>query len=239
MATEFTMRTHPILQDTTMLNSVNLGITTFCSMRCPKCSINIPEIARKKEARHATVPEILKAASVMKPMRRVHLTGGEPTIHPLFQYLVKKIRYWFEAEYVTLETNGVYLDRFKHLIGNNCDLVFITHYQKDAVYEGNPDNTHIIQEAEAFLGSKLVREEPVRHVQSHLRLKPTGPLSDVQPCTKWWDPGLPCGWYNGKIYPCCVTFGIDESLGIPVTPDWREILPTVDKGCDRCLYRGT
>lgn len=231
-------RTDPIFQNTTQTNSVNLGITTLCSMSCPKCSVNVPGVKNTPLGKHAYWYDIHEAGILMRPLRRVHVTGGEPTIHPAFGFIAAYVRDWFQAEYVTLETNGAGVLKYLSDIDRRFDRVFVTHYEKDAIYPGSPDNSEVIRRAGYVLGDKLIHEAPVRHERGH-ELLTLGMLGVETPCSKYFDPGLPCGWYNNKLYGCCVTFGIDPSLGIPVTKDWRDRIAKRPMGCGACCYRGT
>ena len=227
-------RTEPIFQDTNCTNSVNLGLTSLCTMRCPACSVSVPQYKAQNVSKHALVDEIVKDAAYMRGLKRIHLTGGEPTMHPQFEQIATSIRKWFDPQYMTIESNGTGYFKYRKLF-ELFDRVFITHYVKDRIYPGNFDNTSVIECAQRDLGEKLIREEPVTHLQYH---SPVAELN-VKPCSKWYNPGLPAGWYHSRLYSCCVTFGIDRGLGIPVTPDWKEKITELDMGCGRCLYRGT
>lgn len=269
MITTYSMRTHPLLLGTANTDTVNLGITTKCSMRCPNCSIDINGIRDRGEARHRSVLDLAQDINTLTdsaPLRRVHVTGGEPTLHPDFHWisvlLMQKRNIDKAVKHLTLETNGFRYDEHKDIIYKVFDLVFITHYEKDAVYPGSPDNTAIIERAQRDLGDRLVVEPPVRHLPGHspypalqnptlLKRAAAGDKTLLSPmeiegmaereaCSKWHNPGLPAGLYDGNLYACCVSVGIDRGLGIPLTTDWREVLKTpVMKGCFQCAFRGT
>lgn len=239
--TQTSTRTDPVFKDTTNLNSLNLGITTRCSMKCPNCSIDVPYIAEEKEATHAKIADIARDAAFMRPLRRVHVTGGEPTLHPEFGMLSSLVREMFHAQYVTLETNGARLVKYLDVVKAFYDRVFITTYEEDAVYPGSPSNLDVIETAKRHLRSgQLILEPPVRHTQSHVQVLSLRQTKDEEvPCSKWYDPGLPAGWYNGLLYPCCVSFGIRAAGGIPVDANWRERIVNIPMGCQVCCYRGT
>jgi hypothetical protein len=237
-----TNRTEPLFFGTTNVNTVNLGITTKCSMKCPKCSVDVPGWKRDNEDKHASVWSIIRDAKYMMGLRRVHITGGEPTLHPEFEEIAKNAKRWFRCKYLTLETNGFRVAEHMSTIAGNFDKVFITHYRKDAVYPGSPDNTEIINTAAGRLGDKLINEPPVVHSLQHLKVlnrEMSNAGEATFECSKWKDPGLPAGWYNGLLYPCCVTVGIDRGLGIRVTRNWKTEIQKVLRGCESCLYRGT
>jgi hypothetical protein len=201
----------------------------------------MPALMKSKRAYHEPINNIfldLKTMVMQEPLKRIHVTGGEPTLHPEFQNVIWTLTddnsdaKW-RTTYVTIETNGWGYERYRNLFPV-FDKVFITHYLQDAVYPGSPDNTAIVEMAQKDLGNKLIREPPVKHETQHLL-----PIVDSSPCSKWFSPGLPCGYYHRKLYPCCVSFGIDENLGIPITADWREQIRGKEKGCNSCAYRGT
>lgn len=232
-----TNRTAGIFSGTTNTNSVNLGITTLCSMKCPKCSIGMPALMKSKRAKHADLTELfadLTTLTLSQQFKRIHITGGEPTLHPDFEEIVEHIYNENLSEHMTIESNGWGYEKYKDTFRYAFEKVFITHYLQDAVYPGSPDNTAIVEMAQKDLGSKLIREPPVKHETQHLL-----PIANTSPCSKWFSPGLPCGYYHRKLYPCCVSFGIDENLGIPITADWREQILGKAKGCESCAYRGT
>jgi len=246
MTSTYTTLTHPILQNTLQTNSINFGITTRCTMICPKCSIDVPGIKNRKEAQDASISTIHWTASVLTArgtFQRVHITGGEPTIHHAFGLMTPEFKDWFKAEYLTLETNGALVLKHIEVIKKHFDLVFITHYVKGAIYPDNFDNTEIIKRAKQELGDKLITEPPVRHDLEHIKLSlrtEDQKRAEHVACSKFYEPGLPCAWYDGYLYPCCVSFGIDrDRYKVPVTEDWRTVIQDQNKGCSNCLYRGT
>lgn len=236
-----TNRTAGIFTGTTNTNSVNLGITTLCSMKCPKCSIGMPALMKSKRAYHEPMDNIFDDLLTMTnsnkdKLKRIHITGGEPTLHPQFEDIADRLTgedSRLGNEFLTIESNGWGYEKYRSVF-RWFDKVFITHYLQDAMYPGSPDNTAIVEMAQKDLGDKLIREPPVKHETQHLL-----PIVDSSPCSKWFSPGLPCGYYHRKLYPCCVSFGIDENLGIPITADWREQIRGKNKGCHQCCYRGT
>lgn len=228
-------RSEPLFQGTSNQNSINLGLTTLCTMRCPNCSLSMNEVRSKGLGRHVDPVLIQRDAQLMQGLRRVHVTGGEPTMHPNFRSIIPLLREWFNCELLTIETNGFGYQKYRDLF-RLFDRVFITHYVKDAIYPNSPDNSSIIEQAQQDLGEALIQEAPVIHERYHSLLIAG---EDVQPCSKWHSPGLPAGWYEGRLYSCCVTYGIDRNLGIPVTLSWREDIQKQPMGCERCLFRGT
>jgi hypothetical protein len=238
-------RNHPLFEGQNNQNSLNLGLTTFCTMRCPNCSISVPKHKAEKTAKDASVSDIIRDSRWMRGLRRVHLTGGEPLLHPDFRYVAEHARDWFHCSYLTVETNGHLYHKYKDVF-RTFDLVFVTHYEQDTIYPGNPGNGHIVDLVQQDLGDRMIREPPVRHEHGHgireqlVQLNASkGQLPEDVACSKYRNPGLPAGWYDGKVYACCVSFGISSELGIPVTEDWRQRIQNLAKGCIKCCYHGT
>ena len=234
-------RSESIFQNTTQTNTVNLAITTLCTMRCPLCTLDMPVLMQAKQAKHADVQDIERDLKLMAPLRRVHLTGGEPTIHPDFERIVKHAKDWAGCVYLTIETNGARFDRYADLFDAMFDKVFITRYEAGSMYDNSPGNSDIIERAAKLLGDRLIQEPAAVHSRAH----EAGPIAnpdDVEGeivCSKAIKPGLPCSWFDGLLYSCCVTPGIDKSVGIRVTKDWRQRIVQRARGCALCAFRGT
>lgn len=171
-------------------------------------------------------------------------------MHPEFRRIcgwIGAMKIQKDVQYLTIETNGSGVLKYADLFTDPgyFDRVFITHYVKDKIYPDNYDNTEVIEWAKSNIGDRLITEEPVEHTRGHDKLVQLGgPFAKSSenyepPCSKFWDPGLPCGWYDGLLYPCCVSVGIDRKLGIPVTEDWRQRITHLPMGCERCCYKGT
>lgn len=236
--TTHSRREDPLFQGTTFYNSVNFSITTACSMKCPKCTLAMPAIARAlRGARHQTLDEIADAAEKLRGLRRVHVTGGEPTLHPKFEGAVALLRHIARPEILTLESNGFRVLKHADVINLYFDRVFITQYVEGKVYPGSPDNRKVIEEARAILGPRLITEPPVEHAIAH------GENTSTKPCSKLRESGLPSAYFNGKMYRCCVEPGMDvllgTNLGVPLTKGWRDDLSQRLPHCEQCAFAGT
>lgn len=68
-----------------MIHTVNLDMTTHCNKRCPDCCAGV---GINRELRHHPWEYFEQAATWIYGMKRVNLTGGEPTAHPQFAEFV-------------------------------------------------------------------------------------------------------------------------------------------------------
>ena len=88
---------------------VNLLITTHCNLSCPECCYRIPS--------HETLPEehyswayFVSAAEHLQGLDTLVVTGGEPTLHPVFDRVAREFRSLFNPQRMILATNGCALD---------------------------------------------------------------------------------------------------------------------------------
>lgn len=89
----------------------NIMITEGCNLRCPYCFANkfVNRVGKNnitQDAFNRALDFILRDGS----HRHVGIIGGEPTIHPLFDDLMKTAILDERAESVVLYTNGILLD---------------------------------------------------------------------------------------------------------------------------------
>lgn len=90
----------------------NIMLTDVCNLRCPYCFAN--EFVNKNP-KHITMENFNKALDFIatSPANKVvGLIGGEPTIHPKFQEILKVLISDSRFEHVVIYTNGVALDRY-------------------------------------------------------------------------------------------------------------------------------
>jgi organic radical activating enzyme len=218
-------------------SAVEISITTLCSMKCPKCSLAMPLMARNKTARNLTLDEVDTFIPHFQGLKQIIITGGEPTVHPQFSEIVRRIWHGCIPKVYTLETNGFKVVQYLPVIAHFFDKVFITQYLQDRIYDKSPDNQKIIKIAREALGDKLIIEPPVDHTIAH------GENTSTKMCSKAIDPGLPAGYFQGKMYRCCVEPGIEQllqiNLGVPFGPKWKEKLSEIQPDCKHCLYAGS
>lgn len=204
------------------ITSVNLTLSTFCNMKCPDCCCNITNM-RNQDKRFFDWDYLVNAAKYFYSIERVHITGGEPTIHPKFQEFIPKLRVLFGCGLLTLETNGWGFNRFPEVF-RHFDVIYVSHYTEDT-FVNSPDNTAEINFIKSLLpeSTKLIIGEVV-HTPREKR--GTGKCSRGHSET--------VAYSNGKLYGCCVAPGLNIDTGISITNSWRENLP--EPPCHECFF---
>ena len=94
------------------LKVLNLLLTTHCNFSCKNCSNAVPSTPIA-DRMHTTWHQIEQIARVSSGVHfpRFTVSGGEPTLSPLFSKLAASMREMFNADYYELRTNGVNLHR--------------------------------------------------------------------------------------------------------------------------------
>ncbi len=208
------------------ITNINFTLTTFCSMQCPDCCCNITAM-KNAEKRFFNWEYLENAARYFYGMERIHLTGGEPTLHPKFIEWAPLFKELFGCEKLTIETNGFAFKRapwaFMHF-----DEIYCSHYTAGS-FEGSPDNTEEIEYLRTYLGENSARMivGEIKHLSRDIRGK--------NMCSRGWSETV--GYSNGKVYPCCVASGIPaRDVGIPLTVNWRKEILDVAHPCDICFF---
>lgn len=101
-----------------MIDYLRISVTDRCNLRCVYC-MPASGMIWKPRAELLTDEEIVSvvASAVAKGLRKVRLTGGEPTIRPGIADLVRVIAKVPGIEEVTLTTNGLLLERLAAPLG--------------------------------------------------------------------------------------------------------------------------
>src|SRR6187397_352886 len=106
--------------------SVNLELTVHCNKRCPNCCAGV---GINRTLRHHPWHYFVEAARHLYGIERIHLTGGEPTMHPQFAEFVPKFRELFGCKILTMDTNGFLIAKYADVIVANLDWVNATDYE--------------------------------------------------------------------------------------------------------------
>lgn len=198
-------------------------------MKCPDCCCNITAMANR-DKKFFDWEYLENAAKYFYGLDRIHLTGGEPTLHPRFRDFVPKLKDLFGCNRLTIETNGFGFKKYSHLFGW-FDEIYCSHYTADT-FPGCPDNTEEIvylKDALQILqnkNTKIIVGE-IQHSSRENR--------GTKICARGTSETL--GYSNGKLYPCCVASGLPaRDVGIPLTENWREDILKVVHPCDICFF---
>jgi hypothetical protein len=200
--------------------NVNFSITTACNRKCKNCSYG----AHYKRIKHMTVGDIAEAAIYFQDCD-VTITGGEPTIHPLFQELAPSFSQIFGRP-VSIETNGYGFDKFPHLF-RYFKNIHVTNYITGDYFSQKEDNTDIIN---GFIKEnpdlKIYVNKMFSHKDRHVFGKNICPIGS----------SVTVGYFDGKIYPCCIGNGFVGAVGIEPTEGWMDIIRNTPFNCNHCFF---
>jgi len=200
------------LESPRRIRALNLCVTTFCQLQCIECAVGIPRI---RYPEHYSIEYIRHAAACFHGIEHVTITGGEPTMHPDFRRFAPHLREWFGCTSLALETNGFRIAEYKDLLPLFDDIL-LSHY---------PQNN---REAEflAKLGLGSRPKVPTLHVTLSRRAR------HPRICKR----ANFAMFVYGRVYPCACIPGGYESLGIPLTPRWREAIARIPLPCGDCWF---
>lgn len=121
----------------------NIAIVNFCNLKCKYC---FADDMIQDESVSMTLEDYRRVLSFIArtPKNHVGIIGGEPTLHPQFEEILKETnKYCREANTSsTLFTNGIELDRFLPFIGDRIGLLIncnAPEYQSAESYKKQKD----------------------------------------------------------------------------------------------------
>lgn len=195
-----------------------LEITTHCDQRCPNCCCGIG-INRKLQ--HHAWEYFERAAAVFSGIERVHLTGGEPTLHPQFSEYVPRLKALFGCRLLTLQTDGYGVERHRGVIAAHIDRVFYSDYHR------RPRAREVLVEI-----GKLTSEYDAG--EDAANFTPRSRRGSGRPCERAFGECVP--YADGKLFGCCVAPGVDGAEGITPAADWREAVRRAPLPCTNCWF---
>lgn len=95
-----------------------------CNLKCPFCDTDF------SHGNVMTIDDIAKELTKYPKIKRVVITGGEPTIHPGFETLCKNLHLW--GYKVHIETNGTTFIDHKYVDWITCSPKEVGDYQCEA-----------------------------------------------------------------------------------------------------------
>jgi cyclic pyranopterin phosphate synthase len=89
---------------------LRISVTDRCNFRCLYCmpEQGLPWLPKEEILSYEEIAEVVRQLAPLG-LRRVRITGGEPTIRPQLEKLVRSLRAVPEVEDIALSTNGVKL----------------------------------------------------------------------------------------------------------------------------------
>lgn len=103
---------------------MNIAIVNFCNLKCKYC---FADDMIHEESKTMTLDDfrMILSFAARTPKNHVGIIGGEPTLHPQFDEILKEVnRYCREINTdATLFTNGIELEKFMPYIGDRIGLL--------------------------------------------------------------------------------------------------------------------
>lgn len=198
-----------------MYQHVNLLVTTHCNRACPDCCCGMPRHALGPP-QHYDWPYFERAATFLRGLEVLTITGGEATTHPQFGRILREFDSLFEPIELELMTNGCDLLRYR-AEWFRVARIMITDFD-------DPRSQAAIAAVRAWNPARLA-VYPSEHVDVNRR-----------------GSGAPCGrrtiaaYAAGRLYPCCVSPGIPGAASMEPARDWREALEQVPLACADCCF---
>ena len=144
-------------------------------MACPDCCCDIPENESKN---HITWEYVEHAAQFLRGLERIHLTGGEPSLHPKFREWVPALRDLFKCKLLTVESNGYGFQKFPEVF-THFDVVYASLYSEATFAPGGStywrpslDNAKKIKHLVEYYANRpgpVIYVGNVVHTPRHLR----------------------------------------------------------------------
>ena len=87
------------------LNYLSLDITHACNLNCSFCSKRISA----RNGKHMTADQLEDVLKFVTGYKTMHVSGGDPLVHPFFNSMMRTILEKFN--HVVVTTNGLALNR--------------------------------------------------------------------------------------------------------------------------------
>jgi hypothetical protein len=202
-----------------VIHTVNLEFTTHCNKRCPDCCVGV---GINRTLRHHPWEYFEEAARWMQGIKRIHITGGEPTCHPQFAEYVPRLRELFQCETLTMVTNGYRVAQYEDLIVETFDWVNWSDYEDR-------------REALASLKRRMTVYVDHQGINGALFV-PRAETGGGRPCTRacWRSQG--CAYADGQFWGCCIAQALPGAIGVEPSPDWSEQLMATPLPCTTCFF---
>jgi hypothetical protein len=205
------------------INTISYALTTHCNMRCPDCCAGITALPKSLKSFYSW-EYIVESAKYFKGIRRINLTGGEPSVHPKFEEWVPKMKELFEIEVLSVWTNGT-MFRKKPEVWQYFDEIHISNYTKDS-FDGAPDNTEDIKFIKELYPDKYISATPVIHESLSKR--------GTKMCFRGYSDTVE--FVDGYVYPCCAGSGLNTKVRYKLDENWKEEVLKLHPPCNECLF---
>jgi len=202
-----------------MVTCVNLAITDLCDRSCPECCCDIPKI---KKHWIISIEGLKRAANALKGIQRVTLTGGEPSMHPMFNEIVWASKELFNCKSLELSTNGRCFNG-DHKILEFFDKIIVSRY-----------------DAPEFESNSLLIEKGLKNTDICSKIEVWGVhhISRLNRGTKKCPRGYfeTISLYKDRVYPCCMGWGVEGFPSVELDNDWEKKVTSLELPCKICFF---
>lgn len=211
-----------------MVECVNFDITDWCNRACPDCCCDVPRI---KEHWDVSMQGVVRAGEYMHGIRRVTLAGGEPTLHPGFEWIARNAKRLFGCESLEIATNGKMTEDKIEFLGL-FDVIWVTRYGPPEFEESNAAYIAKIEkhiaEIEKYVSPPILKIDP--NVVHHVPRSHRGSGS----CER--GAGITVALYKDRVYPCCMGWGIGTSESVQISENWEAEVMALPRPCKDCFF---
>lgn len=194
------------------ITCVAIDLTTHCDRRCPDCCCGIG-INRKLQ--HHPWEYFEHAAQFIRGIERVHITGGEPTIHPHFAEFVPKLKALFGCQTLTLQTDAFRTER-NHEVLHHFDHIYASRY--------DAKNTKAVDLLVSEFGATTWEGE----------FTPRSRRGSGAGCAR--GRSETAAYADGLFFGCCVAPGVDGAAGMEPSINWKERIVAEPLPCKDCWF---
>ncbi len=163
------------------------------------------------------------AAIHLRGIDRVHLSGGEPTLHPQFAEFLPKFRALFQCRILSMVSNGFRCEQYADLLAANLDWLNFSDFHI---------RSHIPDKLRALGLHVNIEDEGVGASNFVPRIRRASGKACSRAC--WRSGGF--GHADGKLWACSVAPGIQGSQSLEPCADWRVKLPETPLPCNECWF---
>lgn len=193
------------------ISCVALDLTTHCDRRCPDCCANIGQ----RPTVHHDWAYFERAAEFLYGIERIHVTGGEPTVHPQFAEFVPKFKDLFGCKTLTLQTDAFRTDRYRDVLPH-FDHIYASRYDER--------NTRAVDVLVSDFGATTWEGE----------FTPRSRRGGGGVCGRGTSETV--AYADGKLFGCCVGPGIPDAPSLEPSRDWLSQIESLPLPCGDCWF---
>jgi hypothetical protein len=194
------------------INCVTMDITTACNRHCDNCCAGM----HRRPVVHHPWEYFVQAAEHLYGIYRLNLTGGEPTMHPSFEFLAWVLRDLFGCKLLTLSTNGFKVRQYERELCNFDEIYFSDYGENHAELEW----------LQGHYGGRIIH-----YCQEFTPLDRRG---SGQPCHRGLSETV--AHAHGRLFPCCVGPGIPGAESLEPCAGWQKKVQAVPLPCKDCWF---